>query len=96
MIVFLHWISSWVVLSVALAHLESIHVSATGVMNWLTRAVGWALLGLSGFDGIIGPFFGHGCNGDRVGMVGFGLLAVLYKWDGASRYEGIKRRASDH
>lgn len=96
MIAVAHWLASFVVLSVALAHLEGINVITTPVATWLTRAVGWTLIGLSGFDGIIGPFFGHGCAGDKLGIIGFAVCAVAYRWDGASRYEGVKRRANDH
>ena len=92
----LHWLASWVVLSVVLAHLENINILTSPFRWWLPRVTGWALLGGAAFDGIIAPVFGHGCAADRLGLIGFGLLAVAYRWEGASRYEGVRRRANDH
>lgn len=90
-----HWLASLVVLSVVCAHLEKLTPSFE-FMSWVPRAAGWVMLGGAALDGVFSPFFGHGCAADRFGFIGFGLLAISYKWDGASTYEGVRRRATDH
>ena len=96
MIPILHWLASFVVLSTALAHMEEIRVSATGVGTWLGRAIGWALIGISAFNGVIQPIFGDSPYiPHKVGMIGFAIVALAYRWEGAtSRAQGA-RRATD-
>jgi len=96
MIDFFHWIASFICLSVALAHLEAIKITATGVRTWLTRALGWAFIGIDAFVGVIEPLFGRVEGIDRLGLIGIALCALAYRWEGASRYEGVRRRANDH
>lgn len=93
----IHWFAALVVLSVALARLEAIHISRTVTMDTLARAVGWMLLGIDGFCGLLEPFIAHHWwTTERLGLVGMALLAVAYKWVGKNSYHGEKRRASDH
>jgi hypothetical protein len=96
MIDLFHWLASFVVLSVALARLEAINITAAEVRQWITRAVGWSLLGIDSFVGIIEPLFGRIDGIDKVGLIGVALCALSYRWDGATKYEGVRRRANDH
>jgi hypothetical protein len=96
MIVIAHWFMSFIVLSVVLARLESIEVRQHAFATWGPRAFGWTLIGLSAFDGIIAPFFGgNGCLPDKLAIIGMGVLAVAYRWEGAGRTDIMSRRASD-
>lgn len=95
MIPILHWFASFVILSVALAHLESIRIADTGVGMLVARGGGWMLVGLSAFDGIITPFFGDGYVPHKIGMIGLASVAMAYRWEGATRRNTGERRAKD-
>lgn len=96
MIVIAHWFMSFIVLSVSLARLESIEVRHHPFTTWGPRALGWTLIGLSSFDGIIAPFFGgYGCLPDKLSIIGMGVLAISYRWEGAGSTDAFNRRASD-
>ncbi len=97
MIPIFHWLASFVVLSVALAHLEEIKITSTPVSVWLGRAVGWSLIGISAFNGIISPLFGDSPYiPHKVGMIGFAIVALAYRWEGATSRATGERRATDH
>lgn len=95
MIDVLHWLSCFVVLSVVLAQLEAIKITATGAMRLLVRALGWSMLGLSAFNGILEPFFRDTYLPHHIGMIGIALLALSYGWQGATK-RTPHRRGTDH
>jgi hypothetical protein len=96
MIPIVHWLASFVVLSVALAHMEEIRFSDTITWVWFGRALGWALIGISAFSGIITPLFGNSPYiPHNVGMIGFALVALAYRWEGATSKPIGSRRATD-
>lgn len=86
MIQVFHWFASFVVLSVCMAQLESIKITATGGIMLLVRAAGWAFIGIDSFASIIGPFFPRFEIGCQFGMIGLAVLAVSYHWQGATRH----------
>lgn len=83
MIDVLHWLASFVVLSVALAHLEAIKVNS---MQTMVRSIGWAMLGIEAFAAILMPFFPYFNLGCKLGEIGFAVLAISYRYQGATRY----------
>lgn len=95
MIDLFHWLASFIVLSVALAHLENIQIQHMRVQSWIVRAIGWSLIGIDAFGGVIAPLYGTACVSDKLGLIGFALCAVAYRWEGATKYEGVRRRAND-
>lgn len=97
MIPILHWLASFVVLSVALSHMEKLHVKDTPAGVFFGRAIGWVLVGISAFSGIITPLFGDSPYiPHKVGMIGFALVALAYRWEGATWRPTGERRATDH
>ncbi len=96
MIPIVHWLASFIVLSVALAHMEELHIKDTPASVFAGRAVGWALIGISAFNGIITPLFGDSPYiPHKVGMIGFALVALAYRWEGATSRPTGERRATD-
>lgn len=96
MIPIFHWLASFVVLSVALAHMEELHYTGSPTRVWLGRALGWVLIGISAFNGIITPLFGDSPYiPHKVGMIGFALVAMAYRWEGATSRPTGERRATD-
>lgn len=87
MIQVMHWLASWVVLSVVLAQLESIKITATAGLRLIARALGWALLGLDAVSTIIKPFWPqYTTGGCELGMIGLAVLAISYRWQGATKH----------
>lgn len=83
MIQVMHWLACFVVLSVALAQLEAIRITSTRVV---VRALGWTLLGLDAFSGVIAPFFPQFFIGCKLSMIGIAVLAISYQWQGATKH----------
>lgn len=87
MIQVLHWLSSWVVLSVALAQLEAIKITLTGGVRLLMKASAWALVGADAFATLIQPFWPqYAIGGCKFGMIGLALLAISNQWQGATKH----------
>jgi hypothetical protein len=80
------------VLSVVLAQLEALKLTATGGVR---RTVGWCLLGISAFNGLLEPFFSSTFMPHHLGMIGVAILAVSYGWQGATKAAPVARRQSD-
>lgn len=93
MIQVMHWLASFIVLSVALAQLEAVKINS---VDMLLRAAGWCLLGLESFSSIIKPLWPqYATGGCELGMIGLAVLAVSYRWQGATK-RPPQGRASDH
>lgn len=83
MIHVLHWFASMVMLSVAVTHLEDIKLTHTRVV---ARAVGWMLVAVGAFCGVLEPLVPGLAAWSELGMTGYAVLAVAYDWQGATRY----------
>lgn len=90
MIDILHWFACFTVLNVVLAQLEAIKITATAPVRCLSRAAGWALLGISAFNGILEPFFKSTFLPHHLGMIGIAILAVSYQWQGATSHVRVR------